>query len=127
MPKSLAIIYDEAFDNMTSLKEIDLSHTSVTTIPYKCFTNCSSLELVSLNPVTSVICSNAFNNCSNLSKIENTDNIKIVYSSAFEGTKIFDGVGDGPVMIGSVMYKYNGTIEESEYSVPSNVIFILCW
>ena len=124
LPKSLAIIYDEAFDNMTSLKEIDLSHTSVTTIPYKCFTNCSSLELVSLNPVTSVICSNAFNNCSNLSKIENTDNIKIVYSSAFEGTKIFDGVGDGPVMIGSVMYKYNGTIEESEYSVPSNVTCI---
>lgn len=124
LPKSLAIIYDEAFDNMTSLKEIDLSHTSVTTIPYKCFTNCSSLELVSLNPVTSVICNNAFKNCSNLSKIENTDNIKIVYSSAFEGTKIFDGVGDGPVMIGSVMYKYNGTIEESEYSVPSNVTCI---
>ena len=124
LPRSLNRIEGDAFENMTSLKEMDLSQTSVTIIPQYCFKNCTSLETVVLNPKTSVIWNSAFYNCSNLSKLQNTDEIQLVYSSAFDGTKIFESVGDGPVMIGSAMYKYNGTIEEDEYVVPSNVTCI---
>ena len=123
-PPSLESLNSSAFENAIALKEVDLSHTNVHNIPGYCFAGCSSLEQVSLTENTDTIEYQAFAGCSNLAIVKNTDNIKIVYDGAFAKTKLFDGVQNGPAMIGSVLYQYKGTIGDKEYSVPENVTCI---
>lgn len=121
-PTTLNKISRMSFSNMTKLKEIDFSKTMVHVIPDYCFYGCQSLAKVILNVATDSIENGAFNGCSALSELLNCSNIKIVYADAFKDTKLFDGATDkGPVMVGSAMYKYNGTIEDKEYTVPSGV------
>ena len=121
-PTTLNKISRMSFSDMTKLKEIDFSKTMVHVIPDYCFYGCQSLVKVILNEATDSIENGAFNGCSALSELLNCSNIKIVYADAFKDTKLFDGATDkGPVMVGSAMYRYNGTIEDKEYTVPSGV------
>lgn len=123
-PKSLESINNSAFENATALKQVDLSNTSVHNISTSSFAGCRSLEQVSLAENTDTIGNLAFSGCSNLAEVRNTNHVKIVFDGAFEGTKLFDAVQNGPVMIGSVLYQYKGTIEDKEYSVPETVTCI---
>lgn len=121
-PTTLNKISRMSFSDMTKLKQIDFSKTMVHVIPDYSFYGCQSLAKVILNVATDSIENGAFNGCSALSELLNCSNIKIVYADAFKDTKLFDGATDkGPVMVGSAMYKYNGTIEDKEYIVPSGV------
>ena len=123
-PKSLESINNSAFENATALKQVDLSNTSVHNISTSSFASCRSLEQVSLAENTDTIGSQAFFGCSNLTEVRNSNHVKIVFDGAFEGTKLFDAVQNGPVVIGSVLYQYKGTIEDKEYSVPETVTCI---
>lgn len=123
-PKSLESINNSAFENATALKQVDLSNTTVHNISTSSFAGCRSLEQVSLAENTDTIGNLAFSGCSNLAEVRNTNHVKIVFDGAFEGTKLFDAVQNGPVMIGSVLYQYKGTIEDKEYSVPETVTCI---
>lgn len=123
-PKSLESINNFAFENATALKQVDLSNTSVHNISTSSFAGCRSLEQVSLAENTDTIGNLAFSGCSNLTEVRNSNHVKIVFDGAFEGTKLFDAVQNGPVMIGSVLYQYKGTIEDKEYSVPETVTCI---
>lgn len=122
LPSTVDQISYSSFSGMSKLKEIDFSKTKVHVIPDYCFSNCMSLRKVIFNVATDSIGKGAFEGCSALSELLNCSNIKIVYADAFKDTKLFDGATDkGPVMVGSAMYKYNGTIEDKEYIVPSGV------
>lgn len=122
LPSTVDQISYSSFSGMSKLKEIDFSKTKVHVIPDYCFSNCMSLRKVIFNVATDSIGKGAFEGCSALSELLNCSNIKIVYADAFKDTKLFDGATDkGPVMVGSAMYRYNGTIEDKEYTVPSGV------
>ena len=124
IPDAVQELGGEAFANSSKIKEIDLSKTNVKMISPSCFANCTSLEKVLLNEQTDTICERAFENCVNLKNLSNTHNINMVYSSAFNHTKLFENVAEGPAMIGTVMYAYAGTISDKEYVVPENVTCI---
>lgn len=124
IPDAVQVLGNEAFANTIKIKEFDLSKTKVQKVSSSCFANCTSLEKVLLNEQTDTICECAFENCVNLTNLSNTHNINMVYSSAFNHTKLFENVAEGPAMIGTVMYAYAGTISDKEYVVPENITCI---
>jgi hypothetical protein len=75
LPDSLASIGGNAFYNCTSLKSVDLSDTSITTIPVGTFSNCTALESIELPDTLTTIASDTslssgvFENCSSLTSI----------------------------------------------------------
>jgi hypothetical protein len=97
LPKTMAVIYEDAFENCRSLEEIDLSNISV--VEYAAFRGCESLtkvtfgeqitvigflafcgtgleELVVPSSVTSIGLS-AFNDCKNLKKVTIPENSRV--------------------------------------------------
>ncbi len=125
MPKTLKSIGNSAFENASMLKTIDLSNTQVHYMSNECFKGCKALEEVSLAALTDTIGYAAFKNCEMLSNIRNSNSIKIVYADAFEHTKLFEAVQEGPAIIGTVLYQYKGMIADKEYCVPDNVTCIV--
>lgn len=124
LPKSVNEISYSAFSGVEKLREMDLSGTSVSYIPECCFNNCKALTKVTLNAKTDTIGASAFAGCVNLVELKNTDKISLVYARAFDNTKLFDAISEGPIMVGSVLYQYKGKIEDKEYVVPENVTCI---
>lgn len=123
-PKTIQSLGYGSFAGASKLKEVDLSHTEIHVIPALCFENCYSLTNVTLNEKVDTIFYKAFIECHDLKVLNAADNVKMVYSCAFDNTKMFDEITEGPAMVGSVLYAYKGAIVDKEYVVPSNVTCI---
>ena len=123
-PSSLEYLGNSAFYKASKLREIDLSHTKLHNVSEYCFGLCTSLVKISLAAQTDTIFANAFKGCGSLVEIANSNDIKMVHSGAFDDTKFFDNVTDGPAMIGRVLFAYKGTIKDNEYIVPDGVTCI---
>lgn len=75
----------KAYENMTSLKSVDLDH--IIEIDGFAFAGCTGLEHVSLSPQLEDLGYNAFQNCTSLTSIEMPASLMRIREYAFEGCK----------------------------------------
>lgn len=121
LPKSLKELGNYSFYGAKNIQCVDLSNTHVHIIPYNAFANCDLLQKVILNESTDTIASCAFKNCVNLSMLKNIDNIEFAGSQALDNTKFLVDATIGPLILGKVLYRYIGSIEDKNYIVPANI------
>ena len=108
----------------TGLTSVVIPNT-VTSIGSNAFEGCSALTSVIIpNSITS-ICSYAFWNCEKLSSVNMSVNVTEVGEYAFLDTPWCDSQEDGPIYVGKVLYKYNGSMpENSEIEIEEGTISI---
>ena len=145
LPQNVTVIKSEAFAACQKLSKVDLSQTRVSNIAsfpsctqlndvklpqtlssigYRCFSFCSSLSTIGLVDATDTIGKEAFLGCSNLTELRNTENVKFIFTDAFKETQLYKELEEGPLIIGSVLYRYDGIIKDKTYILPSNVTCI---
>ena len=130
-------VFNNAFDGCSSLESIELGDSLVTIGTYA-FVNCSSLHNVEFSPTTETIGKHAFQNCINLSSISLPDSIKLIDDFAFkacsslstidfpntvftigedpfDGTPWLNNLSDGLIYIGSMAFKFKGTMEQGSH------------
>lgn len=92
------------FENCKSLKNIDLSATSITKLGDKCFEGCELLEEVEL-PINSLttISRNSFYNCSKLRSLKFPKSVTKIEQRAFGFTNSFGF---------QLFLQYDGSLEE---------------
>ena len=77
------VIPSYAFSGMTTLKEIDLSGTEITSLGGGAVNNCTSLESIKLPSTLKTIGNNAFQNCTSMKKFELNDGLETIGTEAF--------------------------------------------
>ena len=106
-----------AFRNCSSLVSFDMCN-SVTSIGFYSFSGCSSLVSVTNGNALTSIDHYAFFGCSSLATFEVGDAMTSIGGFALTDTPWFNNLPDGLIYIGSVAYKYKGTM-------PSNTSIVL--
>ncbi len=89
----------------TTIKTVTI--TNQTSIPAYAFENCNFIEKITIPENTADIKSKAFYNCSSLTDINIPENV-VIAENAFDGSGL--AAKSGVVYIGSILYKYNGTM-----------------
>lgn len=72
-----------AFDHCTSLFEIDLSKSKISSLPYNAFSDCSSLHDITFKSDLEYIGEMCFYNCINITSLH-FSSLKYIHSNAFE-------------------------------------------
>jgi len=110
IPSGIINIGDFAFDSCNGLNEITIPE-GVITIGQESFYGCTGLkELVIPNSVQKIGIS-AFSGCTNIANVTVPETVSSVGQNAFKNTKWLNNQ-QGLVYIGSVAYKYCGTMAE---------------
>ena len=128
LPSQLTTIPEDLFESCSSLTEVNIP-AGVKTLEPGCFSACTSLKTIqlpkgleSIGALAFELCSElerviipdtvtkiggrAFNLCSKLDIISVPDSVTHVGVDAFENTKWYMHLNDGPVVLGKVLYKY---------------------
>lgn len=82
-PEQIYFIDDCAFQNCTSLSEIEIN-ADLYYIPNQCFYNCSELQNVKLNDNLEQILNYAFANCPLLTRVDIPDSVTFIADTAFQ-------------------------------------------
>ena len=91
LSSSVNSIGEDAFNNCTSLTNVDLSMSSLVSLPRQAFFGCSSLTTVVLPDVNFVIGEYAFGNCRQLTSI-NLLSVTSLKQGAFSGSSALESV-----------------------------------
>lgn len=84
MPCGIQVLGEGAFENCSSLEEIDLSEIS-SEIPRYAFRECTKLRSVQLSQTLKTIGEEAFYNCKNLSSVEFPEGLEKISDKSFFG------------------------------------------
>ena len=106
---------------MAALEYIDLSGTTVTSIPQNAFDGKSNLKRCSLPANVTNIGSNAFRNCSELQNIANGDKIQHIESRAFSNCSKLENIPFGDKIRSIESYAF-----ESCSSMKGEILFPAC-
>ena len=93
---------------------------AVTSIGNSAFSDCSSLTSVMIPDGVTSIGSYAFRNCSRLASVSIPGSVRSIGVSAFDGTPFYEGMPDGFVILGCVLYAMKGTCP-SIVTIPDGV------
>lgn len=99
----------KAFYYCRQLKSVSIPNT-VTEIGYNAFYKCTALNSISVPNSVTYIGSGAFRDCTSLNSISVPNTVTNIGSQAFDNTAWFNNQSDGLVYVGSVAYKYKGTM-----------------
>ena len=109
IPNSVTSIGSSAFSGCSALTSITIPN-SVTSIGDYAFSACESLSSITIGKAVSSIGVSAFSNCSSLTSITIPNSVTSIGENAFDGTKWYEKQPDGLLYVGSVLYKYKGTM-----------------
>nr|WP_294372339.1 leucine-rich repeat protein [uncultured Ruminococcus sp.] len=99
----------KGFSKVTSLT----IGNNVKRVGVRAFFECKSLKSINIEKGVLEIGWQAFQRCTALSSIKLADSVIIVDSSAFDDTKWYSNLPNGPVYIGRVLYGYKGTLPKN--------------
>jgi hypothetical protein len=109
IPESVTSIGNYAFRGCSGLTSVTIPE-SVTSIGYYAFCGCSGLTSVTIPEGVTSIGSCAFENCSSLTSVTIPSSVTSIGGEAFYNTPFYNNQPDGLVYLGSVAYKYKGTM-----------------
>lgn len=91
---NLIKIGEKSFSGCSSLEELDLSNSKLTSIPKGAFAYCKNLKTIKLPSTITSIGDEAFYNCQSLTNIEGLDkcNLKSIGSAAFSNCKALENL-----------------------------------
>ena len=112
IPNSVTDIGPFAFYGCSNLTSIDIP-TSVTNIDWCAFSDCSDLTSIDIPTSVTNIDRDAFSGCSNLTSVNIPNSVISIGLNCFTDTPFFNNQPDGLVYLGSVLYKYKGTMPEN--------------
>ena len=99
----------KGFSKVTSLT----IGNNVKRVGVRAFFECKSLKSLNIEKGVLEIGWQAFLKCAALSSIKLADSVIIVDSSAFDDTKWYSNLQNGPIYIGKVLYGYKGTLPKN--------------
>ncbi len=99
----------QAFQNCTGITGITIP-ASVTFIDARAFMGCTGLTAVTIPAGVTSIGNQAFQDCTALASITVPTSLAGIGGAAFANTAWMNAKPDGPVTIGSVFYRYKGTM-----------------
>ena len=108
MPNSVTSIGSGAFEGCTGLKSITIPN-SVTSIGSYAFNNCTGLTSVTVGSGLKYI-GNIFSGCNSITNLKVAGGVEKIESGIFDNTPWYANLPYGNVYIGSVYYKYKGTV-----------------
>lgn len=124
IPNSVIKIGEYAFNRCDSLSTITIPN-SLTTIEHDAFANCKGLTSLNLGNGVKNIGENAFGGCRNLISVRGGDNIRNIERNAFNNTAWYNNLPDGLAYLGTVAYKYKGTMpSETQITIKEGTMGI---
>lgn len=111
-PESITEIPDEMFFKCTNLTSVNIPNT-ITAIGQYAFYDCISLTEMEIPTSVTNIDRYAFSGCSNLTSVNIPNSVISIGLNCFTDTPFFNNQPDGVVYLGSVLYKYKGTMPEN--------------
>ena len=111
LPSTITSIGSNAFCDCSNLYSITLPQ-AVKTIGAGAFDGCINLNSITIPSGVTEIGASAFANCRNLYSISFPAMLKTIGANAFTGTGWYNSQADGLVYVGSILYKYKGTMPE---------------
>ena len=123
-----------SFNMCKTLEKVVFKGNKITTIPYKCFEECSSLREITIPISVTTIEQDAFNNDTLLKKINGMDNVTTIHDSAFGGCALetidlpkVSYLGQrafgGCPKLNSIYLGYMGLISTNVTSTDNNVFY----
>ena len=116
---SITSIGGSVFRGCSGLTSVTIPD-SVTRIGPSAFYGCSGLTSVTIPDGVTSIGSSAFGGCSRLTSVTIPGSVTSIESSAFSGTAFFEGLQDGLIIFGSVLYAMKGACP-SVVDIPDGV------
>lgn len=127
LPASLASIGDALFMHCSSLRQIDIP-ASVTTIGAYAFESCTSLTSLTIPESVRMIGRGAFAESGLQTIVNESGNIIIdpdVFSYFEKSTPWYDNQPDGLVCLGTVAFRYKGTMpDNTRFAIPEGITSI---
>ena len=108
-------------DYAESIKSI-IIEDDITSIGMYAFYNCTSLTEITIPNSIVSIGDSAFGNCTSLTEITIPDSVNDIAYAAFDNTPFIDNYHDDLIILGSVLYKYQGN--DAIVTIPNSVTSI---
>ncbi len=121
VPSSVTDIGFEAFAGCSSITQVAIP-SGVKGIYADAFANCPNLTSVTIREGVSSISTGAFRGCDALTRVSIPQSVVYIGPGAFEATPFNDKLTDEFVVLGSVLYRYNG--QGGRVTIPGNVVTI---
>ena len=123
LPKGMKTIPSSLFRKCDSLKSIALPD-SIVGIESYAFQDCKALTEITIPSGVERIGWKAFMGCTSLKNIKTSGNPSEVGYYAFENTAWYNALPNGPVYIGTALYKYKGTGVSSSLTIKAGTTSI---
>ena len=117
LPESVSSFGKYAFNTCSQMEEVNIPE-AVTELEAAVFIKCTSLKSIVLPKNLKVIGNSVFRYCTVLSEISFPDALEKIGVCAFDDTAWYDAQPDGPIYIGTILYKYR-TSETGEFFVDN--------
>ena len=111
LPSTITSIGSSAFCDCSSLTSITLPQ-GVTSIGAGAFNGCIYLNSINMPSGITDIGASAFYDCRNLYSISFPSKLNTIGAEAFTNTGWYNSQADGLLYIGTILYKYKGTMPE---------------
>lgn len=123
LPKEIKTIPSFMFRNCSAMKSIALPD-SISAIGSYSFQDCKALTAITIPSKVEKIGWKAFMGCTSLSDVKTLGSPSDVGYYAFENTAWYNSRPNGPVYIGTALYKYKGTAVSSALTIKSGTTSI---
>ncbi len=123
LPKGLKTIPSAMFRKCAALKSIALPD-SISAIGSYAFQDCKALTAITIPSEVEKIGWKAFMGCTSLSDVRTPGSPSEVDYCAFENTAWYNARPNGPVYIGTALYKYKGTAVSSALTIKAGTTSI---
>ncbi|MBQ2362617.1 MAG: leucine-rich repeat protein [Bacteroidaceae bacterium] len=114
IPEGITEIPSGLFNGITSITSIIIP-SSVTSIAANAFNSCTNLSEVTIPETVKSIGDGAFSGCTNLATVNFPETLASIDmgQNVFANTAWLNSTGNGVIYIGTVLYKYQGTMPDS--------------